>query len=203
MILALSLNLKPLPRQWTSVSPPWVNGVSSLKKNVRKIPQSLTNHAWATAHPWTLKTIATCWNEKWYSKNGYRVLYVRLPEQFSLVEKPKTRFSVASVCNVFGIHRSSYRYWFNRPRLPDAQRVTFLGLIREVHHASKLMKELNIVSCLQPEHRYKKATKERVDIPNHLDWQFAVTEPNQVWCGDITYISGRANAGLICRWCQG
>jgi len=87
---------------------------------------------------------------------------------------------------VFGIHRSSYRYWFNRPRLPDAERVLVLGLIREVHHASqgsagarsiadmvsakgvplgrwraaKLMKELNIVSCQQPAHRYKKATKE-------------------------------------------
>lgn len=115
---------------------------------------------------------------------------------------------------MFGIHRSSYRYWFNRPRLPDAERVLLLGLIREVHHASqgsagarsiadmvsakgmplgrwraaKLMKELNIVSCQQPAHRYKKATKEHVDIPNHLERQFAVTEPNQVWCGDVTYL---------------
>jgi len=54
--------------------------------------------------------------------------------------------------------------------------------------ASKIMKDLNIVSCQQPEHRYKKATKEHVDIPNHLDRQFAVTEPNQTWCGDETYI---------------
>lgn len=54
--------------------------------------------------------------------------------------------------------------------------------------ASKIMKELNIVSCQQPEHRYKKAIKEHVDIPNHLDRQFAVTEPNQIWCGDVTYI---------------
>ena len=54
--------------------------------------------------------------------------------------------------------------------------------------ASKIMKELNIVSCQQPDHRYKKATKEHVDIPNHLDRQFAVTEPNQTWCGDVTYI---------------
>ena len=25
-------------------------------------------------------------------------------------------------------------------------------------------------------------------IPNYLERQFAVTEPNQVWCGDVTYI---------------
>jgi putative transposase len=50
------------------------------------------------------------------------------------------------------------------------------------------MKELNIVSCQQLAHRYKKATKEHVDIPNYLDCQFAVTEPNQVWCSDVTYL---------------
>ena len=54
--------------------------------------------------------------------------------------------------------------------------------------ASNIMKELNIVSCQQPKYRYKKATKEHVDIPNHLDRQFTVTEPNQAWCGDVTYI---------------
>lgn len=115
---------------------------------------------------------------------------------------------------MFGTHRSSYRYWSSRPRLPDAKRIVLQGLVREVHRvsngsagarsiaemvsakgvplsrwrASKIMKELNIVSCQQPEHRYKKATKEHVDVPNHLDRQFAVTEPNQAWCGDVTYI---------------
>ncbi|EKN4209777.1 IS3 family transposase, partial [Yersinia ruckeri] len=147
-------------------------------------------------------------------KKGYRALDVRLPEQFSLVEKLRTRFPVAFICNVFGTHRSSYRYWSGRPRQPDAKRIVLQGLVREVHRvsngsagarsiaemvsakgvplsrwrASKIMKELNIVSCQQPEHRYKKATKEHVDVPNHLDRQFAVTKPNQAWCGDVTYI---------------
>ncbi|KKF38148.1 transposase [Erwinia tracheiphila] len=117
------------------------------------------------------------------------------------------------LCNVFGVHRSSYKYW-RKPKTPDASRVALLSLVREAHHASngsagarniaamvtakgtrlsrwragKLMKELNIISCQQPGHRYKKTSKEHVEIPNHLQRQFAVNEPNQVWCGDVTYI---------------
>ena len=39
----------------------------------------------------------------------------------------------------------------------------------------KLMKELNLISCQQPGHRYKKASTEHVEIPNYLERQFAVT----------------------------
>ncbi len=35
---------------------------------------------------------------------------------------------------------------------------------------------------------YKIAKVERPDIPNCLDRKFRVEQPNQVWCGDITYI---------------
>ncbi|EPL5900573.1 DDE-type integrase/transposase/recombinase, partial [Pseudomonas aeruginosa] len=35
---------------------------------------------------------------------------------------------------------------------------------------------------------YKQATVERPDIPNRLNREFATEHPNQVWCGDITYI---------------
>ena len=54
--------------------------------------------------------------------------------------------------------------------------------------AGRLMKELGLVGCQQPTHRYKRGGHEHVAIPNHLERQFAVTEPNQVWCGDVTYI---------------
>ncbi|TKF83809.1 DDE-type integrase/transposase/recombinase [Vibrio sp. F13] len=39
-----------------------------------------------------------------------------------------------------------------------------------------------------PKHTYRKTQQEQAPIPNHLNRQFAVTEPNQVWCGDVTYI---------------
>ena len=49
--------------------------------------------------------------------------------------------------------------------------------------AGRLMKELGLVSCQQqPTHRYKRGGHEHVTIPNYLERQFAVTEPNQVWC---------------------
>ncbi len=37
-------------------------------------------------------------------------------------------------------------------------------------------------------HAYKQATVERPDIPNRLNREFATEHPNQVWCGDITYV---------------
>lgn len=54
--------------------------------------------------------------------------------------------------------------------------------------AGKLMKEIGITSCQYVKHRYKRGTREHVDIPNLLGRKFAVTAPNQVWCGDVTYI---------------
>jgi len=51
------------------------------------------------------------------------------------------------------------------------------------------------VSCQIPKHAYKRGGNEHVAIPNHLDRQFVVVEPNQAWCGDVTYIW----AGT--RWC--
>ncbi|ANI31848.1 transposase [Yersinia entomophaga] len=47
------------------------------------------------------------------------------------------------------------------------------------------MKELGLVSCQQPVHQYKRGGHEHVTIPNHLERQFAVTEPNQVRRCDI------------------
>lgn len=56
------------------------------------------------------------------------------------------------------------------------------------YRAEKLMKKLGLVSCQLLQHTYKKAIKEHVAIPNLLDRQFSVTAPNQVWCGDVSFI---------------
>ncbi|EBS1758670.1 IS3 family transposase, partial [Salmonella enterica subsp. enterica serovar Oranienburg] len=147
-------------------------------------------------------------------KKGYRALDVRLPEQFSIIGKLRAPYPVVTLCHVFGVHCSSYKYWKNRPEKPDGRRAVLRSQVRELHGishgsagarsiatmatrrgyqmgrwlAGRLMKELGLVSCQQPTHRYKRGGHEHVAIPNHLERQFAVTEPNQVWCGDVTYI---------------
>lgn len=69
-----------------------------------------------------------------------------------------------------------------------AEMVTYAGVRLTRYRATELMKKLGLVGCQVPRHRYNKADKEHVAIPNHLDRQFAVTAPNQVWCGDVTYV---------------
>lgn len=69
-----------------------------------------------------------------------------------------------------------------------ASLVSQTGLLLSRYRAGRLMKEIGLVSCQQPQHRYKRAVREHLSIPNTLNRQFEVAQPNQVWCGDVTYI---------------
>lgn len=115
---------------------------------------------------------------------------------------------------MFEVHRSSYKYWRQRSRSLSPERVKLISEVRAAYEeshgsagartiaaivttrgialsryrAGRLMKELELVSCQRPSHRYKKANQAHVAIPNQLARQFDVTRPNEVWCGDVTYI---------------
>ena len=62
------------------------------------------------------------------------------------------------------------------------------GLCRSNYRASNIIKKLDLVSCQITRHAFKKAIQEYVAIPNILNRQFAVTELDQPYCGDVTYI---------------
>ncbi|MWT70551.1 IS3 family transposase [Escherichia coli] len=154
-------------------------------------------------------------------KKGYRALDVRLTERFAIVARLSDSHSVVSLCSALGIHRSSYRYWRKRHDTVNPARVRLCSEIRRAwnqsrcsagartlaemltqngvpmsrYRAGRLMKYLNLSSCQPGKHPYKNARQEHTCLPNLLERQFAVPEPDRVWCGDITYIW----AGN--RWC--
>jgi putative transposase len=112
------------------------------------------------------------------------------------------------------VHRSTYKYWLARDESICSERIKLVSEVRRIrresngsagartiagiattrgfslsrYRAGRLMKTLALVSCQLPKHAYKKATREHVEIPNLLNRQFAVTQPDQVWCGDVTFI---------------
>lgn len=51
-----------------------------------------------------------------------------------------------------------------------------------------MMKALGLVSAQLPRHAYRKANQEHVAIANVVDRQFNVSRPNELWCGDVTYL---------------
>ena len=118
------------------------------------------------------------------------------------------------VCEALDVPRSSYYEYRQKRSVVDAERLVLRATVSHYFGQSRssagsrtikgmmvaegivigrfkvrrLMSELGLV-CKQPgPHVYKRATLERLDIPNRLDRQFTVAGPNQVWCGDITYI---------------
>ena len=122
--------------------------------------------------------------------------------------------SVELICSVLGISRSGFYDYQKRTRHIDVERLYLRSEITRLFNRSRasagsrslvkmmeqkghiigrykarsLMKEAGL-SCKQPgKHKYKIAEHERPDIPNKLNREFTVAAPNQVWCGDITYI---------------
>jgi putative transposase len=107
---------------------------------------------------------------------------------------------VNRLCEVFEVHRSSYRAWMSRPKEMSAEElhlrerikmahqlsngsagsrtiariVTDEGLPLSRYRATKRMAAMGLVSSQQPKHRYRKVDQPHVGIPNLLERQFNV-----------------------------
>ncbi|WP_444936539.1 IS3 family transposase [Microbulbifer sp. JMSA004] len=152
--------------------------------------------------------------EKEIPKKGYRSLDVRRDESYALIDRLSEQEPVELVCKAFEIPRSCYYEYRKKKNSVDVPRMHLRSKVIEVFERSRssagsrtvvgllyeqgisigrfkvrrLMCEAGLV-CKQPgPHKHKRAIVEHLDIPNELDRQFNVEKPNQVWCGDITYI---------------
>ena len=122
--------------------------------------------------------------------------------------------TVHTLCKLFSLKRSSYYDGRKRQGMINTKRLELRAKVAEMHRQSRgaagsrsivamlalqgikvgrfkvrsLMNEANLASKQPGQHKYKVALEERLDIPNILSRQFNVTRPNEVWCGDITYI---------------
>ncbi|MEI0762509.1 IS3 family transposase [Pseudomonas aeruginosa] len=147
-------------------------------------------------------------------KKLYSSLDVGRTRSYALIDQLSEQESVEVVCSAFEVARSCYYVHRLRRRRVDARRValrsqvnqlfsqsrgsagsrSILGMLREEgvtigrFRVRRLMRELGLVSKQPGSHAYKQATVERPDIPNRLNREFATEHPNQVWCGDITYV---------------
>lgn len=131
-----------------------------------------------------------------------------------MIDQLRAGEPVDLLCSVFEVTRSRYYAYCRRRRFPDVERLALRVRVNELFAQSrcaagsrsimctmreegieigrfkvrKLMGEMKLVSKQPGSHAYKKATVERPDIPNVLDRKFDVSAPNEVWCGDITYV---------------
>ncbi|MDD1017361.1 IS3 family transposase [Pseudomonas rubra] len=152
--------------------------------------------------------------EKSIPKKGYRALDVGRSRAYALIRQLSDHEPVDCLCEVFEVTRSSYYAHRHRRRTPDVERLRLRSRVNELFTRGRsapgsrsikammqeegeqigrfkvrsLMRELALVSKQPGSHAYKKATVERPDIPNILNRAFDVKAPNQVWCGDITYV---------------
>ena len=122
---------------------------------------------------------------------------------------------MTELCEAFGVCRSSYYAQCERARRPpDMRREGLKVQVKALHatsrgaagartisallkaqgeavgryKAGRLMAEAGVVSTQPRANRHPRTDAPASQTPNHLARRFTVEAPNEVWCGDITYL---------------
>ncbi|TNI11188.1 IS3 family transposase [Aeromonas veronii] len=152
--------------------------------------------------------------EKDIPKKGYGSLDDGRVHTYALIDQLREQAPITLVCCAFGVPTSCFYDYLARKRTINRERIqqrselrrlfkesrssagsrALMSMMRELGYqigrfkVRNLMKEARLASKQPGAHRYKVARSERPDIPNLLAREFDAPQPNQVWCGDITYV---------------
>lgn len=137
--------------------------------------------------------------------------------RYGVIEQMRPDYPVGLLCRFLGVSPSGYYAWCQRQRSPrkveqarlEAQVLAAHRRTRESFGAERLQRylagqgiELGLyrirrlrstlgLRCKQ-KRKFKATTHSSHDLPvapNRLDQHFQASAPNQVWCGDITYVA--------------
>jgi putative transposase len=154
-------------------------------------------------------------NGKRHPKKGYRSVYARQHQTIALIEQlASEKNSIIQLCKLFEVPRSSYHYHLKSRGKVDPEREDLREKAIQIHQdsrgaagartiagqlnqdgenigrykAASLMAEAGMISKQPSKPKYKQSGKESVVAPNLLKRNFNPSKPNEVWCGDVTYI---------------
>ena len=135
-------------------------------------------------------------------------------ERYGLINDLREHYKQSELFVVFDVKRSSYNYHRQKANQVPPERERLIAAAMEIHTASRgaagartisgmlkqqgesvgrykagsLMEEAGLESKQSKRHRYKVADKPAQVAENHLNRAFTVAHPDQVWCGDVTYV---------------